>query len=72
VLGCVLAVPGAGILALGFFTAGLLNGARVYVLAVIEHGIRRVRVLGATEHPVQSWIVQQAQNLLMDLEDADT
>jgi putative transposase len=61
-----------GILALDFFTADLLNGAKVYVLAVIEHGTRRVRVLGATEHPVQSWVVQQARNLLMDLEDAGT
>jgi hypothetical protein len=39
---------------------------------VIEHGSRRVRVLGATEHPVQSWVVQQARNLLMDLGDAGT
>ena len=61
-----------GILALDFFTADLLNGAKVYVLAVIEHGTRRVRVLGATEHPVQSWVVQQARNLLMELEDAGT
>ena len=53
-----------GILALDFFTADLLNGTKVYVLAVIEHGSRRVRVLGATEHPVQSWVVQQARNLL--------
>jgi hypothetical protein len=57
-------------LALDFFTAGLLNGTKVYVLAVIEHGTRRIRVLGATENPVQSWVVQQARNLLMDLEDA--
>src|SRR5208283_511893 len=61
-----------GILALDFFTADLLNGTKVYVLAVIEHGNRRVRVLGATEHPVQSWVVQQARNLLMDLGDAGT
>src|ERR1035437_6090454 len=61
-----------GILALDFFTADLLNGTKVYVLAVIEHGSRRVRILGATEHPVQSWVVQQARNLLMDLEEAGT
>jgi putative transposase len=59
-------------LTLDFFTADLLNGIKVYVLAVIEHGSRRVRVLGATEHPVQAWVVQQARNLLMDLEDAET
>ena len=61
-----------GILALDFFTADLLNGTKVYVLAVIEHDPRRIRILGATEHPVQSWVVQQARNLLMDLEDAGT
>ena len=35
-----------------------------------EHGTRRIRVLGATQNPVQSWVVQQARNLLMDLDDA--
>jgi putative transposase len=59
-----------GILALDFFTAGLLNGTKVYILAVIEHGTRRVRILGATGHPVRSWVVQQARNLLMDLDHA--
>ena len=48
----------------------LANGAKVYILAAIEHGARRVWVLGATEHPVQAWVVQQARNLLMDLDDA--
>jgi putative transposase len=53
-------------------TADLLNGTKVYILAAVEHGTRRIRILGATEHPVQSWVVQQARNLLMDLEDAAT
>jgi putative transposase len=44
----------------------------VHVLAVIEHGARRIRVLGATGHPAQSWVVQQARNLMMDLEDPGT
>jgi transposase InsO family protein len=59
-----------GVLALDFFTADLLNGTKVYILAAIEHGTRRIRILGATGHPVQSWVVQQARSLLMDLDDA--
>jgi putative transposase len=39
------------ILALDFFTTGPLNGTKVHVLAVIGHGTRRIRILGATEHP---------------------
>jgi hypothetical protein len=58
-----------GILALDFFTADLLNDTKVYVLAVTGHGSRRVRVSGATEQPVHSWVIQQARNLLMDLGD---
>ena len=34
-----------GILALDFFAADLLNGTKVYVLAVIEHGTRHVRII---------------------------
>ena len=45
------------------------EGAFHRILAVIEHGTRRIRILGATEHPAQSWVVQQARNLPMDLED---
>ncbi|HXL93436.1 MAG TPA: integrase core domain-containing protein [Streptosporangiaceae bacterium] len=39
---------------------------------MIEHGSRRIRVLGATAHPVQSWVIQQARNMLMDLEETGT
>jgi putative transposase len=58
------------IVALDLFTADLLHGTTGHVLAVIEHGNRRVRVLGATQHPAQSWVLQQARNLRMDRGDA--
>ena len=55
------------ILASDFFTADLLDGTQAYVLAVIEHASRRIRVLGVTQHPTGEWTRQQARNLLMDL-----
>jgi putative transposase len=42
----------------------------MYVLAVIAHTSRRIRILGATAHPTASWVAQVAKNLVMDLEDA--
>jgi hypothetical protein len=32
----------------------------LFVLAVIEHHSRRIRVLGATAHPTASWVTQAA------------
>jgi putative transposase len=57
------------ILACDFFTASLLDGTQAYVLAVIEHASRRIRILGVTLHPTGEWTVQQARNLMMDLGD---
>ena len=55
------------ILACDFFTAELPGGTQAYVLAMIEHATRRIRILGITQHPTGAWTAQQARNLLMDL-----
>jgi len=57
------------ILATDFFTVDLLDGTSAYVLAVIEHATRRIRILGVTAHPNDAWVSQMARNLLMDLDE---
>jgi transposase InsO family protein len=58
------------LLAADFIETVTLTGTRIYVLAVIEHASRRIRVLGATAHPTAAWVTQAARNLVMDIEDA--
>jgi transposase len=48
------------LLACDFLETVTLTGARMYVLAVIEHHTRRIRVLGATAHPTAAWVTQGA------------
>jgi transposase len=54
------------IIAADFFETVTLTGARMYVLATIEHVTRRVRILGATGHPTAAWVTQAVRNLGMD------
>ncbi|MFI6324320.1 integrase core domain-containing protein [Nonomuraea sp. NPDC050556] len=58
------------LLACDFIETVTLNGQRQYILAVIEHATRRIRILGTTAHPTTAWVTQAMKNLVMDLEDA--
>lgn len=51
------------LLACGFFETVTLTGTQIFVLAVIEHYSRRIRVLGATPHWCAVWVTQAARNL---------
>jgi transposase InsO family protein len=57
----------AGILAVGFPHVDTVLLKRMYVLVLIEHGIRRMRLGGVTAHPTADWTVQQARNLALTL-----
>src|ERR687888_1038564 len=57
------------LLAADFIETVTLTGKRMYILAVIEHGSRRIRILGATANPTAAWVTQAARNLVMDIQD---
>ena len=42
---------------------------RIYVLIAVEHGSRRVHLVGVSAHPTGAWTTQAARNLMTDLAD---
>jgi putative transposase len=52
-----------------FFHVDSVFGGRFFVLFFLEHGSRRVHLAGVTQHPRAIWVLQQARNILVDLDD---
>jgi len=59
------------ILACDFFTVDTVWLRRLYVLVFLSIGSRRVEYLACTSNPNTAWMLQQARNLLMELDDRD-
>jgi putative transposase len=62
---------GESILACDFFTVDTVWLRRLYVLAFISTGSRRIEYFAITSKPDTAWMLQQARNLLTDLDDRD-
>jgi putative transposase len=60
---------GESILACDFFTVDTVWLRRLYVLAVISIGSRRIEYFALTTKPDTAWMLQQARDLLMELDD---
>ncbi|HYB15208.1 MAG TPA: hypothetical protein VEF71_07030 [Streptosporangiaceae bacterium] len=56
-----------GIIAADFVHVDTMLLRRLYALIVIEHGTRRVRLVGITANPDGAWTAQAARSFLMDL-----
>ncbi len=61
----------ASILECDFLTVDTVFCKRFYLLFFIELATRRVRLAGITTNPDGRWVIQQARNLLMQLDDED-
>jgi transposase len=56
-----------GVIAADFFHVDTVLGMRLYAMAFLEHGTRKLHITGVTRHPTGQWATQQARNLAADL-----
>jgi len=64
-----LRAQGESILACDFFTVDTIWLRRLYALAFISISNRRIEYFGVTSKPDTAWMLQQARNLLMEIDD---
>lgn len=62
---------GESILACDFFTVDTVWLRRIYVLVFLSIGSLRIEYVACTSKPNAAWMLQQARNLLMDLDDRE-
>jgi putative transposase len=62
---------GESIVACDFFTVDTVRLRRLYVLVFLSIGSRRIEYFACTSRPNTAWMLQQARNLLMELDDRD-
>jgi transposase InsO family protein len=60
---------GESMLACDFLTVDTVWLLRLYVLVFLSIGSRRVEYLACTSNPDTAWMLEQARNLLMDIDD---
>jgi putative transposase len=60
---------GESILACDFCTVDTVRLRRLYVLVFLSVGSRRIEYFACTSRPDTAWMLQQARNLLMELDD---
>ncbi|MEY9969413.1 putative transposase [Streptacidiphilus sp. MAP12-16] len=58
-----------GIVAADFFHLDTALGQRLYAMAFLEHGTRRLHLTPATAHPTGQWAVQQAREFTTAMAD---